>query len=269
MYRPSSRRSRRAVAVAMAICSRNGSTMAKRGTMYCLRRFAAVQFVDGGFVHGMPHVDLQNFGMAGVLPMCRRLTRRHAHAARSDERLLPAGAFHLAHHFGGAAQVVNERWMLNGGFFRIERAFLKNGRVERAPAEFLGMRHHAIHVAAGAAVGLADAKNRAFGKHHTTGTSVTPMRWEPRQAYFTARWGRAQAIAGYENREEMPYRPMIYLRAADGNGRRGTVGVSRRRIRNARRGRRRGCDRRPGGRPPRGRQNAPPRRRSQARRAYR
>ncbi len=120
---------------------------------------AAIHFVHGGCVNRSAQVNLQNLGVAGVLPVSHGVTGREAEAARADQGFLSRAALDSSRYGGGAAKVIDQRRMPDGGLGRLKRGFLKDGGVKRTPADRLAMRDQAIIGAERTTVRLGNRKN--------------------------------------------------------------------------------------------------------------
>ena len=103
---------------------------------------------------------MKDFGAPGMPPRGGGFARRQTEASRPDERLFRTRTFDAARDFRGAAQVVDQRRMADGGLDRFKRGFFDDGGMERAPANILAMRQQPVSRPEDAAVGFAGHENR-------------------------------------------------------------------------------------------------------------
>ncbi len=104
--------------------------------------------------------------MPRVLPLRGSLARRQANAARSDERGLPRGAFNLARHLGGPAQMIDQRRMADGPLDGLKRSFFENRGVQRSPACVLAMGDQSVSGAEYPPVGFAGGEHGVRRYYH-------------------------------------------------------------------------------------------------------
>src|SRR5262245_11629566 len=119
-------------------------------------------------ISGSAEVNLQNFRVAVMFPVSRRLARRQANASRPNQLTVGRSAFDLAHDFSRPRQMINHHRMADRRLDRAERSFLDDRRVKRTPTDILTVRDQAVAAADGAPMRFIYSENEFLlrrGKH--------------------------------------------------------------------------------------------------------
>src|SRR5690348_1814056 len=136
------------------------------------RCIAAVHLVYSRRVSGLTQVDLKDLRMTVVLPSSSRPSWRHAYSTRPDQCSFDVGSWNLTHHLSWMVQVVNQKGMRDGCFYRFKRTFLDNCSVETAPTNLRAVGDQTIFGFERTSMRLTNPKYFIFRRDHGTAPAL-------------------------------------------------------------------------------------------------
>src|SRR5690348_16003610 len=132
------------------------------------RCIAAVHLVYSRRVSGLTQVDLKDLRMTVVLPSSSRPSWRHAYSTRPDQCSFDVGSWNLTHHLSWMVQVINQKGMRDGSFYRFKSMFLDYFCVVNAHPNLHDVGDHTIFGFVLTSMRLTNPKYVVFCCDHST-----------------------------------------------------------------------------------------------------